>query len=602
MSRISTAALAILASLAIANEARADDDPAPVVSESWWKGDRPSVDLHGYFRTRGEIFYDISLGRYEDRSGGTPDPVQLFPHPLDDGKVSCGDDGKAACSNKTHATANMRLRLDPDLAVSANLHVYSQLDLLDNLVLGSTPNGFSNAPSATGGYTSTGQTRFVPLNTLDTQTPPTAGINGYRNSIDVKRVWGEYSTPIGTLRFGRMPAAWGLGILENAGDRIDSDWQSTIDRIMLIAPLPRWGLFIAAAWDFPGVSRTSSYGTAASSQGQPYSVASMGDVSEWMLSIWRRVKPSEAREKTSRGEVVINGGIHALYRQQLLANESSTASISAAPETFQSTTTATNTAGLVRVGAKIFTPDLWVQVLTKHTRWESELVYVYGAIENPLGVVNGTYQKDDYKLRQLGLANEFEYRTTGEDFAFTFYSGLATGDAGVDSLNPPASGGLQPRHPGDKTISTFRFHPDYRVDLVLWRNILSRVQGAYYFKPGVEYDFEHTEKGEKIGARFDVIWSRASKPSQTPGQSADLGVEFDLTLFFQAKDGSLNDDRSKLGGFYMMGQYGFFYPLGGLGYRPGQTLPDANDPSGKARVTLDIASAQIVRLFLGIAY
>ena len=53
-------------------------------------------------------------------------------------------------------------------------------------------------------------------------------------AVEVKRVWGEYMTPVGQLRFGRMPSQWGLGMVDNAGDGIDSDYQTTVDRIMFV--------------------------------------------------------------------------------------------------------------------------------------------------------------------------------------------------------------------------------------------------------------------------------------------------------------------------------------------------------------------------------
>jgi hypothetical protein len=82
---------------------------------------------------------------------------------------------------------------------------------------------------------------------------------------------------------------------------------------------------------------------------------------------------------------------------------------------------------------------------------------------------------------------------------------------------------------------------------------------------------------------------------QAPGHKRDLGVELDLQLYYQAKDGSLNDSPDKLGGFFAMLQYGVFFPLGGLGY-------PSNTGNGQPAVSLDTSAAQIVRLFLGVAY
>ena len=45
------------------------------------------------------------------------------------------------------------------------------------------------------------------------QIPPSDGFNALKDSILVKRVWGEVMTPLGLLRFGRMGSQWGLGLL-----------------------------------------------------------------------------------------------------------------------------------------------------------------------------------------------------------------------------------------------------------------------------------------------------------------------------------------------------------------------------------------------------
>ena len=64
--------------------------------------------------------------------------------------------------------------------------------------------------------------------------------------------------------------------------------------------------------------------------------------------------------------------------------------------------------------------------------------------------------------------------------------------------------------------------------LILFRNILTRVQGAYYFRPSVDYDFIRDTNGQQLGGGAAVIWSRASEFIQTPGHERDLGIELDL--------------------------------------------------------------------------
>ena len=59
----------------------------------------------------------------------------------------------------------------------------------------------------------------------------------------------------------------------------------------------------------------------------------------------------------------------------------------------------------------------------------------------------------------------------------------------------------------------------------------------------------------------------------------------------------MDDDLEKLGGFYTQLEYGVMFPLGGLGYLPGeeQEFVDAGNP-------VDLSTAQTVRWYLGILY
>ena len=96
-----------------------------------------------------------------------------------------------------------------------------------------------------------------------------------------------------------------------------------------------------------------------------------------------------------------------------------------------------------------------------------------------------------------------------------------------------------------------------------------------------------------------AIWSRASEFIQTPGNKRDLGVELDVSLYFQAKDGSLNDGLDKMGGFYTALQYGVFFPLGGLDYLPGE-LTRYDKATGLG--SIETATAQAFRLYLGVMF
>lgn len=596
-----------------------------VFAEDWWGHARPVIEIHGYFRTRAELFHNFGLGRHSSSTVGGPsgDPQYLWPSPLDSSYSSltgtnyntsvCGSGAtpNGNCSDKTESGANVRFRLNPEIHISDNLRILSQIDLLDNLVLGSTPNSYAMQPGAqsSSGSTSSSVTgyspvaysggyapiNYAPISMFSTtQGPPTAGVNGWTNSIAVKRVWGEYMTPVGQLRFGRMPDQWGLGIVANAGNGIDSDYQSNVDRIMFITGIKSLDLYFGGAWDFVSTGPTNAnpfdvYG------GQPYNTCNLCNVNEWVAFLVHKTNPEIQRAKLSRGDFVLNGGIYSVYRSQYIDLHPG--------ETPWTTPYGGGSSGLANNGleprqAWAIIPDAWVQAMWRKLRFEAEAVTIQGQIGWLQGLGQDT--TNPTPVRQYGLATQTEYRAIDDKLDLQFGFGWASGDAyannaGNGALQPPPTGFQAEYTTGGQVapISTFRFHPDYRIDLIFWRQIMSRVEGAYYFRPSVDYDFIRHVDGEKFGGGAALIWSRASEFMQTPGHKRDLGVELDLQLYYQSRDGSLNDDPTKIGGFYTMLQYGVFFPLGGLDYLPGQ-IPAGTDGG--------LSAAQTVRLFLGIAF
>jgi uncharacterized protein (TIGR04551 family) len=597
-----------------------------VFSDDWWGKARPVIELHGYFRTRAQLFQNLFLGRH---GSGLQDSQGLAPIPVDNtytqllgsqsgqsrGPSICGSGQQpsglptGSCSDKTASGANVRLRLDPEIDISDNLRIQTEIFALDNLVLGSTPNAYAMQPAAAGtttvganskGYVSAGFNRFAPLSFLSgTQGPPTAGVNSTTNSINVQRVWAEYNTPLGQLRFGRMPGQWGLGMVENSGDGIDSDYQTNLDRVMFVTGLKSMDLYFGGAWDFPSTGPTN--GTAFDVYGgQPYNTCNRCNVNEWAAFVAHRTNPEIQRLKLSRGDLVINAGLYTTFRSQGL-------DVATGQTPYTTDYTATNN-GLEPRQAWALTPDLWVQALWRKFRFEAEAATINGQIGSYPGLNQNLFNPTG--IREYGVVTQTEFRAVEDKLDLQFGFGWSSGDpyannGGTGALSPPPSGpspsgqlgGLQGEFANANNqvadISTFRFHPDYHVDLIFFRNILQQIEGAYYFRPSVDYDFLRHADGEKLGGGGAVIWSRASQFVQAPGHKRDLGVELDLQLYYQSKDGSLNNDPSKLGGFFAMLQYGVFFPLAGLDYLPGQAsnLPDAG-----------LSTAQTVRLFLGVVY
>ncbi|HMR77739.1 MAG TPA: TIGR04551 family protein, partial [Polyangiaceae bacterium] len=595
-------------------KAAADSDQ--VFAEQWWSHARPIFEIHGYFRLRAELFHNFSLGRVD-----TPGTA-LWPIPADnryipregagvgpslctadEAQVGDSDDpakGLFPCRNKTQAGANIRFRLNPELHISDNLRVMSQIDMLDNLVLGSTPSGYANTPASVGGYGAVPRGGYTPIGAFDaTQEPPSTGDNSLKDSVRVKRVWAEYLTPVGQLRFGRMPSHWGLGILANSGDGHDDDHQTTADRILFVPGIKSLDLYFAGAWDFANEGAPSESQKERSTQA--YDLAQLDDVDQYVLAVTRRKNPELTKLALAKGSVVLNGGVYVVHRRQLLANDqsggcnNSAAAIGCASQDISG--------GYVRRGASAWIPDIWLQLLYKKFRFELEAVTIQGSVENTqFQPDSSNYVNQDgengWKLRQYGYALELEQKLVEDRLKLGFMHGWSSGDAEVNNIAPGEEQLLNQN--GDRTISNFRFHPNYKADLILHRNILRRVQGTYYFRPSVDYDFLRNQNGQRFGGGFAAIWSRASQFVQTPGHKRDLGIELNMQLYYQSKDGALNDDPDKMGGFFTSLQYGVLFPLGGLGYQ-GKEATEIQRNLGDSGAT-DTSTAQILRWYMGVLF
>jgi uncharacterized protein (TIGR04551 family) len=530
-----------------------------------WTAFKPVVTLHGYMRTRGEFQDKFNLGRTAARGVNAPGiPFERYtPASVDSSVVGgcTGDMGTATetgCFTKDnrHTFANMRLRLAPTLSLGENVHVHTMFDVFDNMVLGTNP----NSVPLLGGAGAEGRVPGVPLDALSsTLLPRTA--NDLRDSIYVRRVWAEVTNrDIGQLRFGRMAHHHGMGMLYNAGNGLDADVSSDIDRVMGVAHYADF--YLGGSWDFvnEGAIRYSTPVDAV-----PLDATQRDDVRQWsVLGAFRR-DPEDEEARARRGEWNERAGLYFLYRKQAYSS-------------FASDPTAVPLE-LTRRRAQILTLDAHTKVWWKGLRLEVEAAMIWGSVDN---IGNGEASDQNYRLRNFGIAFEGEYRLLEDQLGIRFYSGYATGDRDVDGLS--IYDDLYLQQSNDTRISTFSFHPNYRVDLILFRNILGAVSGAWYLRPGIEYDIVRTPFGRRLGLGADVIYSRAAQEVQAYGRNPNLGVEIDASLYYQSEDGPDLFD-----GFHVMIQYGILFPLAGL-----SVFGQVDAPGVK--------NAQALRLVLGVAF
>src|SRR5262249_41616776 len=216
--------------------------------------------MSGYMRFRTEFWHNLNLG-FNDVNQGTPFQVSADCYPPQPGTDPRGEGNPTSRSCDTNLSqANIRLRLEPTINVSDYVKIHSQVDLLDNLILGSTPEGsILGSQGVPGAMSAVPGPANVPIPGFNrTQVPPEAGRNSLINSAQVKRAWADVRTPFGLLSFCRMPSHWGMGMFVNAGDCahtsdcLDSDFGVNADRVLFATRLSGISLVGIFDWAYTG--------------------------------------------------------------------------------------------------------------------------------------------------------------------------------------------------------------------------------------------------------------------------------------------------------------------------------------------------------------
>jgi uncharacterized protein (TIGR04551 family) len=465
------------------------------VTPSPWKDFKLTLD--GYLRTRFDIWNNLDLSRGPTPSTGQP----IFPTP-----AAGGDE-------HTLTAVDMRMRLEPTLEVGQAVKIHLRVDVLDNIGWGSTPGVL---PS---GYAFASQTTAV----------PTGGVNSLKDAIAVKRAWGEVTLPFAILSAGRMGGliSWGTGFFINNGDCLDCDHGDTGDRIALTVPI--LSHYLTALYEM------SSGGPYANRDGQNIDLERRAHVNTWALSFARYDSAEAQRRKLRAGRTLVQYGLLASYRYQ---------DLDAPAWTSEPLRTTWSQNEFVRRNLQSFAGDLWFMLHRGGFRAELEAATVIARIEDAtnqpgvsLRVPVTSYQFGGVASLSYSFRLPFRLRVevgfaSGDDspgFGVRFPTGQLTtqkGDLDGPQLRPPA----------DYTVDNFRFHPDYHVDLILWRRILGQVSDAVYVRPSLRAG-PFGSAWHHILLELALIDSNAVYATSTPGQANHLGVEIDIGARYRYERG-----------------------------------------------------------------
>lgn len=478
------------------------------------------LELDGYLRVRGDLLDNMALKRGLDANG-----QYLVPRPLFD-----------TTARGTQNTANMRLRLVPTINVSEHVRVRTQVDLLDDYVLGSSPGATLGGAAA-----------------------------GDRPVVDVKRAWGEVETPVGLISVGRMPAAFGLGLVASDANGLDDDFGDTHDRLQfatLPLPTPLGQLSLVPFLDFDAEGQLQADTRFGPGAGQPFDRDNADDGRTWGLKLLRLDTADELRRKLERGESSLNYGAMYLYT-----------TLGKVPNPFWTGAPSTELPGRTEFINRTeyrHQLSLWFRWRTARLAVETEVSGLTGQIGDP-GPYSATvdWQGRQLLLRQLGGAVKVTWQASPNKVTLGGELGFASGDPAPGFGNRPGQlgpgdtgvteyGGLEgPQYDparGDRVVRNFRFNPGYRVDLILWREILGQVTDAWYLKPTLRWDIL-----SGLALDTQLVYSQAVYGSSTPSSKGagtghkPLGIELDSKLDYATDDG-----------FAAWLQYGVLFPLSGF--------------------------------------
>ena len=493
------------------------------------------IELGGYLRGRGDWFRRLNLGFTDDPDiGGAPFPDQL----------GCRLDIDDAPCSRTFQSANMRLRLEPVINIHERASVHAQIDVLDNVVLGSTPDTYFGDGSLRNDRA------------LDAfsggQAPPEGGQNDRFDSIRVKRAWGEVTTPLGLISFGRQPEHWGTGMFRHGGglDPIrgtydyDADFGDTVDRLMFSARLPGTQLRGGIARDWAATQPHAGQIGLLSERydGQPWNLENSDDVDQWVFILSHLDSPDAFAEHLAEGRLALNYGVYFTYRSQDWAQRDVQLGDEPPVDSF------------VQRDARLWMPNVWGRAGYRNLELEVEAMTVLGRIGDVSDIdLDGDTVTESVDVRQFGGVGRFIWKLLGGDLELRAETGYASGDR-LQNGDPIGRVHVRDRRPlaialDDTVVRDFLFNYNYNIDLILFRELLGTVTNATYVKPTLWWQLF-----DSIDVEGSAIASFANRRAATPGDSNFWGIEFNARANYRSD------------GFIAGLAYGLLFPGGALDY------------------------------------
>ena len=500
----------------------------------------PYIEWHGYFRFRSDSFWNLDLSTNGTSSQLPPIEALLNGDTRNNGaiadipgSVTTGDGSTIELSrfsrdkSKFISSANMRFRLQPIFHVAQSASIHLQLDIFDNLILGSTP------------YQGDQPLSFF----SDSQRSPTAAEFG-RDAVRVSAAYGEIRSFLGTLRVGRMPNHWGLGMMFNSGGHysaireprlsnrnlgmagntcLDCDHGDYVDRASFSTTVFDHHIMLAYDYNMAGATQGAE-----DAFGRPRDLGQFDDTRSFVLSVARRAETPEEiarrnRKLSEQGKPVFDYGAYLMYRTQRVEADQCT------------TPSDPSSCNFLPRGAQMFVPNLWLRLehqpaFRRHLRIEGELAAIIGNIDFAANSLSGLSDNAvDRQIRQVAGALEFEY--TNYAYSLGFNAGFASGRQ-TGGSNPGLGANYETDMINDQRFTAFFFDRDYFIDMIMFREVIGTVTNALYLNPFFQYDL-FSKRNDTLGLRIDLIGAVAANAEATPSGQGFYGAEGNLTIYYR---------------------------------------------------------------------
>ena len=474
--------------------------------------------LHGSFRTRFNSYFNVDLGK-------------------------AGDSGwRAIQDSDTSTWGDLRLRLEPSVDLAGYATVHFRIDVFDNMIMGSTPIN-----------------PFYP----EVQAPLRFGFNSWRQAIRLKFAWIE--VPIFSkilLLGGRMPDQFGLGILHNSGSKLDSDFGDAVDGVRVRLHIPGFTT-LQVGLEFPYEGATSA--TPLRPLSPAYDLDQMDDITRWTFVFDTRPLMGEQEDDKKVDKKVIFSFYNAITTQDL-SSERLNRIMPFACQGYAGSVVRDIPYDCITLSVRdafFYTGSFYLKYLSNkgntHVRVEAEFTGRIGKIKHVQ-----SFTKEESKKTFLGFAGAIESEVRYKRHDTGLYLGAASGDdvpffGVLDNFTfvgpDDRTYRVNPYFPHNDTVTSFLVNRDYRVDLLLFREVIGTITNSFYVKPYYSYRFLD-KHGHVLDAGVWVLSALALNKDGTPGHSRYLGTEggIEVSYSWKAVDARLEGSLLVPGEALKMGQ------------------------------------------------